>query len=204
MNSQASFLLLNPASCALAALVLSGCAGIGGTSKYGCKAPTGVHCQSVSGVYHNSLQNTLPSQRKSSVAPENKGIQPNASPVAPARPDAAPSRMPAPVSGVAPGTPLRSESRVLRLWIAPWDDADGDLMDQTYAYVLIEEGRWLLDHAKRRIREADVPVHPPAARHDKPDSETNVAPIAGSSTVPSAARPTSLTQPVREGINHAR
>ena len=37
------------------------------------------------------------------------------------------------------GTP-----RVLRLWVAPWEDAGGDLHDETYLYLRIDDGRWAL------------------------------------------------------------
>src|SRR5216684_8969669 len=57
-------------------LTLFGCAnmaGVGGSAQFGCKAPVGVQCDSVSGTYYNALQQNLPSQRKgapeASVAP---------------------------------------------------------------------------------------------------------------------------------------
>lgn len=51
----------------VAMLALSGCmsmSGLGGDSKYACKAPDGVTCDSVSGTYANAVANNLPSQRK--------------------------------------------------------------------------------------------------------------------------------------------
>ena len=62
MKSAARVLLI-----AASALLVSGCAsklaGLGGSQSYACKAPEGVLCTSVAGVYTNSLQNNLPSQR---------------------------------------------------------------------------------------------------------------------------------------------
>ena len=58
-------------------------------------------------------------------------------------------------------SPLRSQTRVLRLWFKPWEDADHDLYDQGYVYVQIDNGRWLIDHAQQRIRDAYAPVRPP-------------------------------------------
>src|SRR5206468_11297660 len=49
-------------------LTLVGCAslaGVGGSAQFGCKAPVGVQCDSVSGTYYNALQQNLPSQQKS-------------------------------------------------------------------------------------------------------------------------------------------
>ena len=43
------------------AAALPGCAitGLDGESKYACKAPEGVRCDSVSGTYYNALQNNF-------------------------------------------------------------------------------------------------------------------------------------------------
>src|SRR5437868_15060279 len=60
----------------IACAVMSGCAsmaGVGGTSEYGCKAPEGVKCDSVSGTYYNAVENNLPSQRQGGrVAPKDE------------------------------------------------------------------------------------------------------------------------------------
>jgi conjugal transfer pilus assembly protein TraV len=159
----------------IASAVMSGCAsmaGVGGTSEYSCKAPEGVKCDSVSGTYYNSVDNNLPSQRQGGRA---------------APPEAAPTRMDALAgkrsvasgyvtpalatsatgSGVAlppaayTSMPLRSPARVLRLWVKPWEDADGDLMDQVYVYVPVDNGRWLVDHRERQIRDAYAPIKAP-------------------------------------------
>lgn len=60
------------------------------------------------------------------------------------------------------GTPIRSAPKVLRVWFAPWEDSDGDLHDQSYLYLPVDGGRWLIEHNRRRIREAYQPVRPPA------------------------------------------
>ena len=41
--------------------------------------------------------------------------------------------------------PLRLPPRVIRIWIAPWEDADGDLHQPSYIYSEIspKRGRWL-------------------------------------------------------------
>ena len=118
---------------AVAALcaTLTGCGsitGLDGTSSYGCKAPEGVKCDSVSGTYYNALQNNLPSQRKSSM-PVPGG---SAAPPLPARRDAllltsASGTSPSRVGTTFQPTPLRAAPRVMRLWIKPWEDADRDL-----------------------------------------------------------------------------
>ena len=160
-------------ACALA----SGCAsmaGVGGTTQYSCKAPEGVKCDSVSGTYHNSVEHNLPSQRQGSsktdeAAPvrfdapgTNRGSAQTAE-VSPALATIAVRSGVAPPRAAYAPMPLRSPARVLRLWVKPWEDSDGDLVDQFYVYVPVDHGRWLVDHAQRRIRDAYAPVRAPRA-----------------------------------------
>ena len=153
-----------------AALMLSACAnmsGLDGTAEYGCKAPQGVQCESVSGNYYNAVQNNLPSQRRGrsgdSEAEKTHGTRASNMP---ADTRAAGSLVTTQVgadnsSTTSVALPLRSQSRVLRLWFKPWEDADHDLYDQGYVYVQIDNGRWLVDHAQRRIRDAYAPILAP-------------------------------------------
>jgi conjugal transfer pilus assembly protein TraV len=162
---------------AIACAVMSGCAsmaGVGGTAEYSCKAPEGVKCDSVSGTYTNSVENNLPSQRHGGratpqdeaaptriEAPGAKRSLASAVYVTPAlAPLAAGSDVALPPAAYTP-MPLRSPARVLRLWVKPWEDADGDLMDQLYVYVPVDNGRWLVDHTQRRIRDAYAPIKAP-------------------------------------------
>ncbi|HGO6126528.1 type IV conjugative transfer system lipoprotein TraV [Burkholderia cepacia] len=131
-----------------AALTLTGCSfsGLDASSKFSCKAPDGVACASMSGVYANIQANNLPSQQISHGATQ-----------------AATSKTPAPGSAVLSrplfsGSPIRSAPRELRLWFAPWEDADGDLYDQSYAYLVIDYGQWLIAHNQRRIRDLYRPA----------------------------------------------
>ena len=61
------------------------------------------------------------------------------------------------------GTPIRSAPRILRVWFAPWEDADGDLHDQSFVYLPVDAGRWLIEHTQRKIQEGYRPVRPPPA-----------------------------------------
>jgi conjugal transfer pilus assembly protein TraV len=146
-------------------------AGVGGTAEYSCKAPEGVKCDSVSGTYYNSVENNLPSQRLGGRAPQES---------APTRMEALAGKRSVASAYVTPALatsatgsgvalppaaytsmPLRSPARVLRLWVKPWEDADGDLMDQLYVYVPVDNGRWLVDHTQRQIRNAYAPIRAP-------------------------------------------
>lgn len=122
-----------------AAVLATGCGSITGlansSSKYACQAPEGVSCTSVSGVYANSQNKNVPSLRSRSPTPAD--IKPFGGSTLPV---------------IAPGMPIRSQPRTLRIWAAPWVDDDGTLHDQSYMYVMVESGKWLVE----RSREATV------------------------------------------------
>lgn len=150
---------------------LAGCAsmsGVGGSDTFACKAPDGVLCTSVSGVYANSMARNLPAQRaaaKSHPKVDGDNVQFVVSPVGQGaiRPT------------LTAGQPLRSPPRVLRVWVAPWEDSDGDLRDQSYFYVTVDSGRWLIEHNREAIRNEYGPrlAVPPA-----PDGRDIPAPTA--------------------------
>lgn len=56
------------------------------------------------------------------------------------------------------GTPIRSQSEIARIWIAPYLDSEGDLVDQAYTYVTLNQGRWLIEHNQANIVEQYRPV----------------------------------------------
>jgi conjugal transfer pilus assembly protein TraV len=49
---------------------------------------------------------------------------------------------------------------VLRLWLAPWVDEEGDLHDQAYLYVLWHRGEWQIGHTEAAIRRQFAPIAP--------------------------------------------
>ena len=166
---------------------LSACmnmSGLGGDSKYACKAPEGVACDSVSGTYANAVRNNLPSQRAQRSAVTEKG---ESEP----RPSTSSARTTVSTAsgntddGTTTG-PLRSQARVLRLWIKPWEDADGDLYDQGYIYVQVDNGQWLIDHVQRQIRDAYAPVKPPPSTTTATDSTSEPPPAANTPVAPMA------------------
>jgi len=157
--------------------------GLGGDSKYACKAPDGVACDSVSGTYANALHNNLPSQQAQRFARRQKEAS-DESP-SPTRGRAISSVSSDSGMAVTP-SPLRSQARILRLWIKPWEDADGDLYDQGYAYVQVDNGQWQLDHVQRQIRDHYAPLKPPP----KPATEVATEPGANTpSPLPMLQRP---------------
>lgn len=153
----------------IALAFLGGCAdmsGLGGTKHFACKAPAGVHCESLSATYHNSIANRSPAQR-SRAGPASKPAG-EANLLAPIQPAAAP-----PGLGLAPAA-LRIPGREMRIWIKAWQDEDRDLVDQSYVYLVIDSGQWRVAHVQQRERDAFarvVPRRPTAAQEAVPSSQ---------------------------------
>lgn len=136
---------INHVALAMVAALGTGCTSItgmdGSTPNFACKAPDGITCTSVSGVYANAQLNNLPAQ-----APRHRA-QANAQATASGqlgKYNSTPQDLPV----AFPGMPIRSQSKTLRIWVTPWTDEDGDLHDQTFMYVLVEPGRWLVEHSR--------------------------------------------------------
>jgi conjugal transfer pilus assembly protein TraV len=139
---------------------------------------------SVTGVYAASRANALPGQQPAAPGTGiNDAPPPAPSQVAARDAAAVPSSLRG--SALSDGAPLRNAPRVLRIWIAPYEDSDGDLRDQSHMYVTVDPGTWQIEHARRAIRERFAPVR----------TVTPVLPSASSdsarpvdATVPPAAR----------------
>jgi len=189
---------------------LSGCAsnlsGLGGAPGYACKAPIGSQCTSVSGVYANSLGAEIAAFAPRALANEasmtSVAINTPAfdTPVTPGTASASPGASPTPDSSTAAATldaalqpgsstaALRSPPRVLRLWIAPWEDADGDLHEASVVHVLVDAGRWLIERVVPTNRPRFDAVRPPgtaqAPAADAAESEVAPQSLAESDRFP--------------------
>jgi conjugal transfer pilus assembly protein TraV len=141
------------------AALLAGCAasGLDAKSSFACKAPDGVTCMSVSGVYEASRQNALPAQTPPTPAAPAGARPAGVSAVAPATANAS-SATGARRAPLTSGTPLRSAPRILRIWVAPYEDSEGDLRDQAHIYVAIDHGRWQIEHMRRAIQDRFAPI----------------------------------------------
>ena len=149
--------LLTPLAPFAAALVLAACGNLSGLdakNSFACKAPDGVLCESMTGIYTNAQAHNLPGQRVTHGH---------------AQTEASHAQVAASASGVLTrsiysGTPIRSAPLVLRVWFAPWEDTDGDLHDQSYVYLPVNNGKWLIEHNRRRIQDAYRPVRAPSVQ----------------------------------------
>ena len=136
-----------------AVVALSGCSSMSGfdaKSEFACKAPDGILCESMSGIYANAQAKNLPGQRV------------NARGEAPVELSQAKGGSNVMTKPIYSGTPIRSAPRLLRVWFAPWEDTDGDLHDQSYVYLPVDSGRWLIEHNRRRIQDNYRPVRAPS------------------------------------------
>jgi len=123
------------------AVALTGCAS---GPKYACAVPEGVSCQPVSTVYAASSTST---PAHAHVRAPGESVAHDAVTQDASEPDAVAQAANVPgavVATVQPGEPILTAPRVLRVWIARWEDAGGDLHDETYLYLRIDDGRWTL------------------------------------------------------------
>ncbi|MBK9132430.1 MAG: TraV family lipoprotein [Gammaproteobacteria bacterium] len=110
--------------------LLAGCAS---TPRYACGLPKGVGCKPVGEVYQASLAGTLARNRPGQ---EEKSLdQPST---------LAKGGNTAVVATVKPSDPLLSPPKQIRVWIKRWEDATGDLHDETYLYLRLDNGAWRL------------------------------------------------------------
>jgi conjugal transfer pilus assembly protein TraV len=119
----------------LASMVLGG--SLAGCSvKYGCPAPNGVTCRPISEVYSRSLSGKEPQADTSSGKTKNKKDSPAKAAIP----------VPEPPPGLPPKSPspIRSAPQILRVWITPWIDAEGDLHQEGYLFVVVDPGRWAM------------------------------------------------------------
>ena len=172
------------------ALALSGCAstltGVGGVDGYACKAPEGAMCTSVSGIYANSAEGMpKPARPAEQKLPSGEPVAYGAKPLASGRPAAASSS-------------LRSNPRILRLWIAPWEDADGDLHEQALVHVVVDTGRWLIEHVRPAAGSRVDGVAPPLSltQEPSPAKVPSDAPQAPTRYPLPPANPSSGAEPV--------
>lgn len=112
-----------------------------------------------------------------------------------------------PVSGIVPeevsgAVPLRTPSRVMRIWYAPWENESGDLHVAKIVYTEIEPRRWTIGQPVS-ARPSDItplqpaPVLPPAPGSAAPRPAPSAAPANGppGTNVPRGTKPATLGGP---------
>ena len=146
--------------------ILSGCASAvsayGGESTFNCAAKfeEGMPCDSISGTATNYSSGNLKWQRKDG-APANPSEVVATLQATAMQPPVLGNPLPAvesglPVEKISPrqmaspsfGMPVRIPERVLRIWMAPYEDEEGALNDQKYVYLTVQRGAWQLEANK--------------------------------------------------------
>ncbi|MES2353145.1 MAG: TraV family lipoprotein [Pseudomonadota bacterium] len=158
----------------------SSLSGVGGSDTFACKAPPGTTCTSVAGVYANAVANNLPGQAQRPKA--IKSASANATSTEVFARSSTVKRAP----GV--GSAIRSDPRILRIWLAPWEDSEGDLHDQAYVYVTVDSGKWLIEHNRAPIRRDFAPLK---LREQSVQMKPTTHSASGSETTPSKSNETS-------------
>lgn len=164
----------------LALLALAGC-----SAKYGCKGlPDDPTCLSAVEAYKATDRTPV----KPDDADGKTESKPNSN-----SPMAAAVRSPesAPNPKIDDPTPLRTPAQVMRIWIAPWEDADGDLNVSGYVYTELEPRRWMIGKSaptltpviaplQVRHRESEDRRKSGRATTETDDPEPPLAPLYGS------------------------
>jgi conjugal transfer pilus assembly protein TraV len=198
------------AAAALASLLLAGCSGLGGNSSLTCKLPDGARCDSVSSTYAESTRGELPGQRKRQATTEPA---PSGTSSPSPRGSDGGMLMQTDPRMVPVGMPVRSQPRIVRVWIKAWEDSDGDLHDQAFVYLPVTEGRWMVEHKQREARNAYAPVRTSAMRSTAPAAPAapadirpaSLPPAPGSTATPAA--PPAAAKPAErmsEAVQRAR
>lgn len=75
---------------------------------------------------------------------------------------------------IVPARPWRKPETVLRVWLAPFHDKLGDLHDQRYLYVRLENGGWTTDSVNELVSSSRLskPVYPLSSDQPQDPNET--------------------------------
>lgn len=103
----------------LPCFVLTGCSTL--NEEFDCPAPKGGSCKRMDQVY--DIVNG-----EGGIGHQSLAVAPNSNPLV--------------VKG-RPGEPLRYEEGVMRLWIAPYEDTDGNYHQANQVYSVVKEGQWI-------------------------------------------------------------
>jgi len=146
----------------LTVLLSTGCA-----TQYGCKGmPDDPVCLSTTEAY----------QLTDKALPETPKTDATSQPGVPVSKTSPVQRQPVPK--IDDPTPIRTPAQVMRIWIAPWEDSEGDLMVSNYVYTELEPRRWMIGKSAPTLSPSLIPLQieqrPPekALEREQPDTES--------------------------------
>lgn len=89
-----------------------------------------------------------------------------------------PSHARQPVPKIEDPTPIRTPAQVMRIWIAPWEDSDGDLMVSGYVYTELVPRRWMIGKSAPTVSPSLIPLQieqrPPERPLDRDQAGTEI------------------------------
>ncbi|MGZ0079916.1 TraV family lipoprotein [Methylomonas sp. YC3] len=144
--------------------ITTGCA-----TEYGCKGmPDEPSCLSTTQAYQ--VTNTAIKEAPPETSQESEPMS---------KPALAPP-LQQPVPKIEDPTPIRTPSQVMRIWIAPWEDAEGDLMVSNYVYTELEPRRWMIGKAAPTASSSLIPLQVeqrPAEKRSSVDTTDDDSPV---------------------------
>lgn len=142
------------------ATLLNGCA-----TEYACKGmPEDPKCLSTIEAY----------QTTDKALPEAAKIETPAANAHPKLAKTAVSPTLQPVPKIDDPTPIRTPAQVMRIWIAPWEDSDGDLMVSNYIYTELEPRRWMIGKSAPTLSPSLIPLQ---IEQRPPEHATTIEPL---------------------------
>jgi len=145
-------------------VLTTGCA-----TDYGCKGmPDEPSCLSTTQAYQ--VTNTAIKEAPPETSQESEPMS---------KPALAPP-LQQPVPKIEDPTPIRTPSQVMRIWIAPWEDAEGDLMVSNYVYTELEPRRWMIGKAAPTASSSLIPLQVeqrPAEKRSSVDTTDDDSPV---------------------------
>lgn len=131
---------------------LSGCSTLNvGEPEYGCPGmPNGTQCMSARDVYAATNDGQIPrpmTEEEAQARAEGRPVETGLGAAAPgsvrSSADEVVNTYVAPRLPNKP-VPIRTPAQVMRIWVAPWEDTNGDLIVTGYVYTEIEPRRWVI------------------------------------------------------------
>lgn len=184
---------------AVAVIVAGLCACAPGKTRYQCPSPNGVACKSVKQMYditdaagEQGLADAKAALQGISRADSHHEVRHGSMSSLPSRGEYvavenyAPTGVPLTQGGgtIEPTDPLplRMPPRVLRVWITPWEDSEGDLHAGGYVFTEIEARRWTLANAPARTSQVVHPLQVEIAGLERRTEHRSSSAVPGATT----------------------
>lgn len=122
-------------------MALQGCSitGLSGKSEFSCNMPGEQGCKNLDQVYSMTKENREPITRTDNTTTTEAT-------------SLAADRVNIPQTTLSPDSPIYVAPVVQRIWVAPYEDSDGVLHDQSYHYLVVNNGGWQVAHTKANVK----------------------------------------------------